>query len=102
MTGVVGAGFATVQLAASLNSAEASKLKAAIEVHCGRPLRLDAGNVTMIGAQCLQILLAARTFWSSGGIRFETRNLSGEMTAALGILGVPPDLIGARGGLHDT
>ena len=87
---------AEVSLAASLRSAEAAGLKSTIEGARGQPLRLDACNVTMIGAQCLQVLLAARATWAAQGTKFEISNLSGDMHAALGVLGVSPDQIGAR------
>ena len=87
---------AEISLAASLRSAEALELKSTIERARGGPLCLDAENVTMLGAQCLQVLLAARAAWATKGLKFEIKNLSGDMHAALGILGVQPEQIGAR------
>jgi len=77
-----------------LDSAAAIKLKIALDARIGEPISLDARAVTLIGAQSVQVLLAAKAKWSTHGQQFDILNLSNEIIQILGMLGVSPHLIG--------
>lgn len=57
----------------------------------GAALAVDAGAVQRLGAQCLQVMLAARAAWAADGMPLLVENLSGEFAAALELMGVAPD-----------
>jgi len=57
----------------------------------GNALNLDAGVVQRLGAQCLQILLAARAAWAADGLELAIENISEEFSAALELMGVAPE-----------
>lgn len=84
------------QLPASLSAAAAQDLLGTVIAHRGQALRLDAVHVTMIGAQCAQILMAAQRSWQAEGQAFEVVNLTEDAWNSLGILGLSPEQIGAR------
>lgn len=92
----------TQTLPPALRTPDAERLHSSIKAAEGQSLWLDGSNVTMIGAQCLQVLLAARALWAANNLEFGIVNLSEEMHAALSILGVSPDQIGFREGNHDA
>jgi chemotaxis protein CheX len=56
----------------------------------GQELAMDGGNVQRLGAQCLQVLLAARTAWAADGQTLLLENMSDEFSAALELIGVAP------------
>ena len=56
----------------------------------GQALAVDAGGVQRLGAQCLQVLLAARAAWVADGQRLELENPSEEFSATLELLGATP------------
>jgi chemotaxis protein CheX len=53
----------------------------------GRALIIDAGSVQRLGAQCLQILLAAKAAWAADDQKLRLQAVSEEFTAALELLG---------------
>jgi chemotaxis protein CheX len=57
----------------------------------GTTLAVDAGGVQRLGAQCLQVLLAARAAWAADGQLLLMENLSDEFSATLELLGASPD-----------
>lgn len=57
----------------------------------GSPLSVDAGGVQRLGAQCLQICLAARAAWASDDITLEFKNPSEDFLASLELLGISID-----------
>jgi chemotaxis protein CheX len=57
----------------------------------GHPLAVDAGAVQRLGAQCLQVLLAARTAWAADGQILLLENLSDEFSSTLELLGATPE-----------
>jgi chemotaxis protein CheX len=57
----------------------------------GTALTVDAGGVQRLGAQCLQVLLAARAAWAADGQPLMWESLSEEFSASLELLGVTPD-----------
>lgn len=77
-----------IVLPAVLNSAQASQLATNLRARSGDSLTLDASKVTMIGGQCLQVLLAARSSWDAGDADLEVANLSDEMVSGLAVLGI--------------
>ncbi len=93
---------ATIQLAPRLGSAEAAALRDQLAEHAGSGLAVDAAAVTQLGAQCIQVLAAARISWATAGIGFELRNLAPEIRDSLGHLGLAPGQIGAKEGDHDA
>ncbi|MDD2705809.1 MAG: STAS domain-containing protein [Acidocella sp.] len=56
----------------------------------GQRLEVDGASVQRLGAQCLQILLAARAAWAADGLTLLVENLSEDFSAALELLGVAP------------
>ena len=52
-----------------------------------KSLSVGAGQVQRLGAQCLQILMAARATWSADGFALEYRDPSSEFIASLELLG---------------
>lgn len=63
----------------------------------GEPLSMDAGNVQRLGAQCLQVLLAARAAWAADGQSLVLENPSEDFAATLELLGAAPEDLA-----HDT
>ena len=53
----------------------------------GDRLCIDASRVQRLGAQCLQILLAARNAWAEDGNALDIQNPSEDFTASLELLG---------------
>jgi chemotaxis protein CheX len=57
----------------------------------GQSLAVDAGHVQRLGAQCLQVLLAARAAWEADGQTLRLKNPSGEFAASLELMGLSPE-----------
>jgi chemotaxis protein CheX len=57
----------------------------------GDPLIVDGGGVQRLGAQCLQVLLAARAAWAADAQLLTMENLSDEFSATLELLGAAPE-----------
>jgi len=57
----------------------------------GRSLAMEAGHVQRLGAQCLQVLLAARAAWVADGQALLLRNPSEAFIAALELMGLSPE-----------
>ena len=58
-----------VQLAEVLDLTAAAPLAEALRSHRGTELSIDASQVQRVGAQCLQVLLAATATWKADGVR---------------------------------
>jgi chemotaxis protein CheX len=58
----------------------------------GQHLRVDASQVERIGGLGLQVLLAAKTAWTADGTRLMVENMTRELSAGLGLLGVQAGL----------
>jgi chemotaxis protein CheX len=56
----------------------------------GQRLAVDGASVQRLGAQCLQILLAARAAWAADGQTLLVENLSEDFFSTLELLGVAP------------
>ena len=76
-------------LADSLDLTAAAPLAAELLAARGSPATLDASGVQRLGAQCLQVLLAARALWSSDGLPWRVVNASPEFTDATALMGCP-------------
>ena len=89
-------GAASAILVDNLDLTAASPLKAQLLAARGSPLSLDASGVRRLGAQCVQVLLAARTQWSVDGLEWRSADPSREFAEAARLLGCPdladPDL----------
>lgn len=88
-------GQTRIELPGKLNSASAVEVLDAIKSFQGRSLFVDARNVTMIGAQCIQILMAAKQFWQARTEEFKVGNLSEDVRSSLRTLGLTAEQIGA-------
>ena len=66
----------------------------------GRPLTLDASQVTRLGGLGLQILLAARATWAEDAQPFAVVNSSEDFAGALDLFGAP-DLNPVAPDVHD-
>jgi chemotaxis protein CheX len=76
-------------LADSLDLTAAAPLAAELLAARGKPAILDASGVQRLGAQCLQVLLAARALWSSDGQPWRLIDPSPEFTDAATLMGCP-------------
>ena len=56
----------------------------------GKPVTLDASRVERLGAQCLQVLLAAAMAWKADGLSLQCMNFSPAMLDGLTLLGLSP------------
>lgn len=79
---------ARLSLATALDLREAAPLTERLLANRGRDLEIDASEVQRLGAQCLQVLLAARQAWSADGKRFVVAAPSPAVVATLALLGV--------------
>jgi chemotaxis protein CheX len=76
-------------LAESLDLKAASALASDLLALRGQDLAIDAGAVRRIGAQCLQVLLAARATWDGEGHRLTFEQPSDEFRDGVSLLGAP-------------
>jgi chemotaxis protein CheX len=59
---------AVVSLQPVLDLQAAEPLRAELMSLRGRPVTLDASQVTRLGALCVQVLMSARKIWSEDGV----------------------------------
>jgi chemotaxis protein CheX len=81
---------AGLELPPVLDLVAASALLEAFLERRGEPLIVDGASVQRLGAQCLQVLLAARAAWAADAQALSVENGSEEFTATLELLGVDP------------
>jgi chemotaxis protein CheX len=79
-----------LELPSILDLVAAPLLHEAFTSRRGTPLAVDAAGVQRLGAQCLQVLLAARTAWAADGMTLALDHLSEEFSATLALLGARP------------
>ena len=91
MKSVEPASDAVVHLPAILDLNAAGPLAHEFGSARGRSLQVDASAVRRLGAQCLQVLVAARDAWQSDGQAFSIVSPTEEFTAGLAVLGAPLD-----------
>ena len=82
-------GPARLVLASCLDMTAAAPLKAQLLAARGTPLLLDASSVRRLGAQCVQVLLAARAAWSGEGLEWRIEDPSPEFAEAARLMGCP-------------
>ena len=80
---------APLVLADSLDLTAAAPLAASLLAARGGPAILDASGVQRLGAQCLQVLLAARALWSSDEQPWRLIDASPEFSDAAALMGCP-------------
>ncbi len=76
-----------IRLDANLDIRAAAPLRETLLAHQGTPVELDAGQVTRLGALCLQIMLAACRDWSARGVAFSILNPTAAFTETLRLFG---------------
>jgi chemotaxis protein CheX len=76
-------------LADSLDLTAAAPLAAELLAARGAPATLDASGVQRLGAQCLQVLLAARALWTIDGQPWRVVDPSPEFSDAAALMGCP-------------
>jgi len=79
-----------LELPPVLDLVAASTLLEAFLHHRGETLVVDGGAVERLGAQCLQVLLAARAAWAADAQSLSFQNGSEDFLATLELLGVAP------------
>jgi chemotaxis protein CheX len=77
----------TVTLGDALDMTAAAPLLKELREHRGNAITLDASGVRRLGAQCLQVLLSARSAWAADGQPFEIADPSPEFTEGLALMG---------------
>ncbi len=91
-----------MQVPAKLKAAEAPALKTLLADKRGRPVSMEFAQVTQVGTQCIQVLIAANRAWKADGVPFEIKNMSGEIRDSLLICGLNPSDVGAKEANHDS
>ena len=74
-------------LADSLDMTAAAPLATQLLAARGAPVLLDASAVRRVGAQCLQVLLAAQAAWATEGLAFDIIDPSPEFSDGLVLMG---------------
>lgn len=82
-----------MKLPAILDMTAAAPLKDALLSRRGHDIQIDGADVQRLGAQCLQVLLAARTTWDLDGHSLLITSCSMELIAALELFGVAPETL---------
>lgn len=84
----------TVLLAPVLDLKAAAPLADEFLALMGNDVRVDASDVQRLGAQCLQVLLAARRRWQADKAAFEVFSPSEQMRSVVTLLGAADALFG--------
>ncbi|MBA4794211.1 STAS domain-containing protein [Phenylobacterium sp.] len=80
---------AEVSLSPVLDLQAADPLRAELLALRGRPLRVDASQVSRLGGLCLQVLLSARTTWAEDGLPLRVEQASEGFLEQLAAFGGP-------------
>jgi chemotaxis protein CheX len=91
--------FATVSLIPVLDLQAAEPLRAELMSLRGRPLDIDASQVTRLGGLCLQVLMSARKIWSEDRIALTVNQPSVAFSEQLTAFGEPELHCEPEGGL---
>lgn len=78
---------APIRLEPNLDIRAAAPLREILLASRGGPVVLDAGQVSRLGALCLQVLLAAKGDWNAKGMPFSIQNPSAAFTETLRLFG---------------
>ncbi len=79
--------LAIASLPPVLDLTAAGPLAAEFLAHRGTPMMVDGSGVERMGAQCLQVLLAARNAWAADGNAFSIESPSGPFAETVTALG---------------
>lgn len=80
---------AVVSLPQVLDLQAAEPLRAELMALRGRPLTLDASQVTRLGGLCLQVLLSARKIWAEDGHSLTVDQPTSGFSEQLAAFGAP-------------
>lgn len=80
-----------MQLPEVLDLTAAAPLAQSFLSHRGKALSIDASRVRRVGAQCLQVLLAAASTWKADGARLSLTKPSEEFLEGGRLLGIHLD-----------
>lgn len=80
---------AAVSLPSILDLQAAEPLRAELLALRGRPLSLDASQVSRLGGLCLQVLMSARKIWVEDGVCLTVDQPSSGFTEQLAAFGSP-------------
>lgn len=83
------AGGEVLALSGALDVRAAAGLYQSLAAKRGAPLTIDAAQVERLGAQCLQVLLAASRAWRADGHAFAISGMSPAMQEGLRIMAAP-------------
>ena len=89
MGGATQADPVTVSLSPVLDLQAAEPLRAELMSLRGRPLDLDASQVTRMGGLCLQVLMSARKLWVEDGLSLAIDQPSPAFSEQLAAFGNP-------------
>ena len=81
--------LAAVGLAPVLDLQAAEPLRAELMALRGRPLIIDASQVSRLGGLCLQVLMSARKMWAQDGVSLMVDQPSSAFTEQLTGFGAP-------------
>lgn len=90
---------ATVSLVPVLDLQAAEPLRAELMSLRGRPLDIDASEVTRLGGLCLQVLMSARKIWAEDGVSLTVNQPSSAFSDQLTAFGEPELHYEPEGGL---
>jgi len=80
---------AAVGLTPVLDLQAAEPLRAELMALRGRPLLIDAAQVTRLGGLCLQVLMSARKIWAEDGVSLMVDQPSEAFSEQLASFGAP-------------
>jgi chemotaxis protein CheX len=80
---------AVLSLAPNLDLQAAEPLRAELMVLRGRPLSIDASQVSRLGGLCLQVLISAQKTWAEDGLPLSVDEPSAAFTEQLASFGDP-------------
>lgn len=80
----------TLRLPAILNLQAATPLAEALLARRGEDLQVDGSDVQRLGAQCLQVLLAAQSAWTADARTLRIVNPSADLVSTMALMGVDP------------
>jgi chemotaxis protein CheX len=83
----------TVSLAPVLDLNEATALHGKLMALRGKNVAVDASVVERMGAQCVQVLVAAAKFWEQEKYSFKIQSPSGAFTKTLQLIGISIDAL---------
>lgn len=90
---------AVVSLPPVLDLQAAEPLRAELMSLRGRPMSLDASQVTRLGGLCLQVLMSARKIWVEDGVSLMVDQPSSGFSEQLAAFGDPELHFEPEGGL---